>query len=338
MSKEAFDFNHEIQAKRNSTDLSLWRHRVDDNLRFFTQEYIVEANITKFSYGLRRDKNGIPNQIYSLGYESDGDILESFKKGEGKRARAECFGFGQKIEQPLFKGEIENNDFFVWHSPPGNKEDGFKDHNFTFIGQVLDDRVDMIAYRNHLCKEDVAIFFNRFLGDGEKLDKNSSDIDFLSNPIFVKGGERFGSHMEAIAALDPKRLNVKAESCGWLLDRLEPFRKDIVESLESEDLPEAERSKIAHDNYALALFRGEIKEEETQGYKNKNHWVSMEAPVLRGSCGFSGKNGKAENLTWDGQEEKYFECPKCNGHIPKGRGITVCPHCGARKEDYGKCD
>jgi hypothetical protein len=35
--------------------------------------------------------------------------------------------------------------------------------------------------------------------------------------------------------------------------------------------------------------------------------------------------------------EKFFDCPKCNKAIPSGFGITVCPHCGARKEDYGKC-
>ena len=36
-------------------------------------------------------------------------------------------------------------------------------------------------------------------------------------------------------------------------------------------------------------------------------------------------------------QERSFSCPKCNKAIPSGLGITVCPHCGARKEDYGKC-
>ena len=37
--------------------------------------------------------------------------------------------------------------------------------------------------------------------------------------------------------------------------------------------------------------------------------------------------------------EGYFDCPRCNGPIPSGRGITSCPHCGARKEDYSEgCD
>jgi hypothetical protein len=36
---------------------------------------------------------------------------------------------------------------------------------------------------------------------------------------------------------------------------------------------------------------------------------------------------------------KYFECPRCEGKIPKGKGIETCPHCGARKSDFAsKCD
>lgn len=36
--------------------------------------------------------------------------------------------------------------------------------------------------------------------------------------------------------------------------------------------------------------------------------------------------------------ESSYPCPKCGRGIPKGQGITVCPHCGARKEDYSHCD
>lgn len=37
--------------------------------------------------------------------------------------------------------------------------------------------------------------------------------------------------------------------------------------------------------------------------------------------------------------EGSFDCPKCHGPIPSGRGITSCPHCGARKESFnGGCD
>ena len=33
----------------------------------------------------------------------------------------------------------------------------------------------------------------------------------------------------------------------------------------------------------------------------------------------------------------FFDCPRCDRPIPYGRGITTCPHCGARKEDYKSC-
>jgi rubrerythrin len=35
--------------------------------------------------------------------------------------------------------------------------------------------------------------------------------------------------------------------------------------------------------------------------------------------------------------ESFFNCPRCHKAISSGLGITVCPHCGAKKEDYGKC-
>ena len=37
--------------------------------------------------------------------------------------------------------------------------------------------------------------------------------------------------------------------------------------------------------------------------------------------------------------ESFFECPRCHGPIPSGRGLTTCPHCGARKGDFNSgCD
>ncbi|MEK7525938.1 MAG: hypothetical protein AAB546_00465 [Patescibacteria group bacterium] len=32
--------------------------------------------------------------------------------------------------------------------------------------------------------------------------------------------------------------------------------------------------------------------------------------------------------------EVYFDCPNCEGKIPSGRGITTCPYCNAKKDDY----
>ncbi len=37
------------------------------------------------------------------------------------------------------------------------------------------------------------------------------------------------------------------------------------------------------------------------------------------------------------KHESSFNCPKCHKAISSGLRITVCPHCGAKKEDYKKC-
>jgi len=69
----------------------------------------------------------------------------------------------------------------------------------------------------------------------------------------------------------------------------------------------------------------------------------------RGSCGMSnqkalqilhGNKGIFDTVFANSATTNYeasFNCPKCHRAIPSGYGITVCPHCGARKEDYGKC-
>lgn len=86
---------------------------------------------------------------------------------------------------------------------------------------------------------------------------------------------------------------------------------------------------------------------------NLNRYQQAEYLVLQGiqngmlgeaktSCG---GGTKKKDLTASGAlsessldlNESFFTCPKCNRPIPSGKGITTCPHCGAKKEDYGNC-
>lgn len=81
------------------------------------------------------------------------------------------------------------------------------------------------------------------------------------------------------------------------------------------------------------LIKERVKAELALGY-----------PVLIGpyapSCA-SGPSSAFNVMFGDSfnMSESFFDCPKCHGPIPSGRGITTCPHCKARKEDYqGGCD
>ena len=69
----------------------------------------------------------------------------------------------------------------------------------------------------------------------------------------------------------------------------------------------------------------------------------------KGSCGMSNQEAlggfKKTSGIFDtvfdnvatSNHESSFDCPRCHKPISSGFGITTCPHCGAKKEDYGKC-
>jgi hypothetical protein len=259
-------------------------------------------------------------------------VINSFRKGTGERAAAELKGF-ERIEERVFEGKADTG-FFVWVSPPGKKEDGFGSHNFTFIGHVLGDRVDMVAYRNWVSQKDNAKFLNKFLADNQQLGEVSSDLDFLANPVFLPKTETIENYHDIIKILDPGR-NTQENSCKWLLDRLQPFRKALLSALAMEDLLGAERAKNALDNYGLALLK-----DQDRGVTNLEYWAMKPVVLLSGSCGFSSRRESKTVTTWLDSEKKYFQCPGCKGNIESGKGITVCPHCGVRKEDYraNSCD
>ena len=42
--QQAFNLRDEIRALQSCSDVASWRIRVDNNLQYFTREYIVEEN------------------------------------------------------------------------------------------------------------------------------------------------------------------------------------------------------------------------------------------------------------------------------------------------------
>lgn len=80
-----------------------------------------------------------------------------------------------------------------------------------------------------------------------------------------------------------------------------------------------------------------IKEELMAGLMR-----GIPAPLGAYSPSCSGVAKSAFSTMFEGSQnlgEAFFDCPKCHGPIPSGRGITTCPHCGARKEEFGSgCD
>ncbi|HLD41599.1 MAG TPA: hypothetical protein VJB06_01055 [archaeon] len=177
----------------------------------------------------------------------------------------------------------------------------------------------MVAFKNWIGAKR-----NReFLG----LDKNSTAVDLLKNPIFLSSD--LNSYRDVIRSLDPSRGDLSPDNNMWFLQALEPFREDIINSLEVNNLYGAQIARRVHNNYALALLRG-----DDQGILEKTYWESQPEVLLSGSCGFSG--GESVASTYSGIEGKYFNCPRCERKLPYGRGIVVCIYCGLYKGNYQK--
>ncbi|GAB4219947.1 MAG: hypothetical protein Fur009_8320 [Candidatus Microgenomates bacterium] len=65
---------------------------------------------------------------------------------------------------------------------------------------------------------------------------------------------------------------------------------------------------------------GGVNNEENEGLFGTSSWRGLFENSIFGVRGI--KN-----------EDEFFECPKCHGKIPSGKGIEVCPHCGMKKQD-----
>lgn len=90
------------------------------------------------------------------------------------------------------------------------------------------------------------------------------------------------------------------------------------------------QAKLIRENEDI-LIKERLKAQMARGYR---------APIgpYLDSCGrmsaFNRMFGDSLNLS-----EGYFDCPRCKGPIPSGRGITTCPHCGIKKEECsGGCE
>lgn len=107
---------------------------------------------------------------------------------------------------------------------------------------------------------------------------------------------------------------------------------------------------IVNEYFDLIMAANSAYEYVLVGALMEKEWVSSNIIFqANGSCGVSNQAAlemfnRSPGLFNDifskaamSNHEKSFECPKCHKAIPSGLGITVCPHCGARKEDYGKC-
>lgn len=170
--------------------------------------------------------------------------------------------------------------------------------------------------------------------DGQKILFNRAiilDIDKEQCTKFAKDLASFSTNRPLLFSIDqirsnPLILNTKGINWTYLLEELIP---DL--SLENIRQHEDQGAKEEALSQAEELFR---KIQAKSGRVD----MSIMMGNFSSSCPVVFGRPTAFSLFYNFSEKEYFECPRCNGKIPSGKGYTVCPHCGARKEDYGSCD
>ncbi len=311
-----------------------------NNVLRYLGEYRLAVKFDEFFY---REGTGSDGKRFLAAIE-EAPVSERFrnaiyqKEREGqnpKREVAECLGF-QKIEDKFLAGE----DFlFLWISPPGNKEDGYGDYSFSFMGEVKDNKIRVVPYRNQLSldkhREVAGIFSNQ-------ADNLATDVDFLNNPIFIDKQEGRKSVEDLLVEIG-ERERIDLSWRQRLEGRLRGLMDMFVDAVKrnASDI-ELQKIKRTIENFTIDKKTEIISGEYIQHDFDTRHLIdaygNYAPPVVGGSCGSSSSSTlmefqKALNPEPDKYGDRVFDCPECGktNVRPKDELIKNCQHCGTSK-------
>lgn len=347
MNTEAFKVSFEVSNYHRrpivgdeTTTLMAREHEIKDNVIRYLGEYRLAVKFDEFSY---REGVGPAGERFLAVYEEE-PVSQKFrraisqKENEGKSSRrevAECMGF-QKIEEAFLRGE----DFlFLWISPPGKKEDGYGDYSFTFIGEVKNNKIRVVPYRNKLSLAQHREVAGIFSQDAENL---KTDVDFLANPVFIQKKGELKNAEDLLVGIGEK----ESIDLSWR-QRLEAKIRSLVDMFMDgvkRNAPDSEldRIKRAIENYTIdnktEIIKGEFISYNFSADHLLDNYGSYAPPKVAGSCGTSSSSTTLMdfqskfNLGNDKYGERSFECPSCGktNIRPKDELVEKCQHCGSK--------
>lgn len=311
-----------------------------NNILRYLGEYRLAVKFDEFFY-----REGIgPTGERFLAASEEEPVSQRFRKAisqkekEGKNSKrevAECLGF-QKIEEAFLSGA----DFlFLWISPPGKKEDGYGDYSFTFVGEVRNNKIRIIPYRNKLSLDQHREIAGIFSKDTEKL---KTDVDFLANPVFIqKKGELKDAENLLLQIGEKERMDL-----SWR-QRLEAKVGSLVDMLvdgvknDAPD-PELDRIKRAIENFTIdkktEINTGVFTAYDFDARDLVDNYGSYAPSSVAGSCGSSSSSTLMDfqsefNSGSDDLGDREFPCPECKkiNKRPYNEKISNCQHCGSTK-------
>src|SRR3989344_4510818 len=343
--------NYHAPIPDNYSQDEIYRRResnIGNSIIGYLGEYRLGVKYDEFHYDFEHDtENGF---FLSSPHADPGPILNIYRKAITYREKrglpidrevAECLGF-QKLQERLADAPVGT--LALWVSPPGSKRDGYVEHSFTFIAQVVEDseeekRLRIIPYRNELSIEEHKDYLKYFDEDAKNYNK---DIDFLTNPVVIEQSESIQTPDDIVSFIgEAEKFNIE-----WR-NKLTPLIKSLIggfiqlvrEKASDKDLLKAryaiENFVLEEKDYILDRDRSSQLVFENQPREVFERYGNTTPPIVGGSCGASASRESSSTFNnvflKDRYGEKTFECPEC-GKInirPKDQLLSNCQHCGS---------
>ena len=324
---------------------------IRENIIRYLGEYRLGVKYDEFHYNFEQDAES-GDFFLSSPHADPGPILNiyrkaiSYKEERGlpiDREVAECLGF-QKLQEGL--ADAQEGTLILWVSPPGPKADGYGDHSFTFIGQVVKDpegekRLRIIPYRNVLSFEEHKEYLKYFNKDAQFFNK---DTHFLANPVIIEQSEAIQTPDDIISFIgETERFNI--EWRNKLTPLIMPLIGGFIQLVrEKASNGELNRTRNAIENYVISI-RPHLLNQETTERNNINieqtdvifDKFGREAPpIAYGSCGSSATTlmefHENSEKNW---EYSHGDCVVCG---EKNTMVGPCKICKSCEKTFDKQD
>jgi len=345
---------------------------LERDLAYYFLEQFAKENLVHFQYRFTKDLKG-EQILVSPNYEKLGDVCGLYKNAIAERKQlnkpvdreeAELEGM-EAIKERLSQTDKATNFLLVSSPPPVSERDlrpGYGDYSFIFFGKFdpKTKQIDMFALRNNLSVDQQVKIVNRAAGQEVISRAEAHPNDFLRRPVFTD--RSMESLIGVVEEISGHKLSLDFDKQIWTMERYSEHFGNFAQTLADLIAEGADEKTL---QFALAAIEMEFvkwingepvsvhlinykMDEVIYGFGQLAQKYDLSG-FMAGSCGASTiSTFGRDNFSIPGiitlslgpdlllASENYFDCPKCQGKIKSGLGITTCPHCGYTKEEAAR--
>lgn len=291
-----------LEFREKTTQKSLYKH-----VEAYLGEYRYNISLYAYEYYFAKDQFF---QHHLIDPNTDESMITKEQRGlnkrrvEGKNTEREIAEFCgiELLEEKLINANI--GDTIVWASPPPiNKEEGYGDYGFFFIGLVDDNtqngkHISMLARRvDHPTINGFNSAMSKIIGRQIAFEKPE---DFLASPFVIKPGvgelEPENEIEKIFGPINPDSL----DQFNKTMQLLNPLVNKFIDSVQNKE-PLFIQKKLLNAIENLTLKgQDSLGSDELYNISNNPHFIdialfkySQKPPIAAGSCGSTGNSASS---------------------------------------------